>query len=701
VKRLLLVISSVVLLLSIQTTAKAQVDSTGWNEPLDSIIHYDFRPNSPIRGNLSHGLNWTNEMMERLPKYLGYTDPLRYIQLLPGVASTTEYDSSIHIQGCGNSHNDISINGVPLYGVSHLFGLFSVFNSTHFKKTDFSHVNWYYDANRLGGAIDMVLPTGNITKKVEGEASIGFMSAQATVRVKTGQKSTLFVSGRQAFMNLVYGHWMKINGDPFRYGFGDYNLTWYYAPTSKDKIWVDGFFGYDKAKASSSQIENLYQDMLIKWGNVMGAAHWKHAFDNGSVLTQSLFTTSYRTLIDFSQTEINLHLPSQMLNSGYKAHLDFGNWNAGIQLNYYQTHPQDPHVTGGDYNTGSQQYKQGGFENSIYGGFRHNFNYNWAFETGMKATLYIPVVLNGTPEDSASKIGKVYGGVSPMASLSYDTITAGKFTATVSTNQQYIYQGGVTSMGLPIEYWYTVGEYNYCKNGEKRGPQYSIGTDLGYEFTFHKGMFALSTNLYYKRMLNQIEYRGDLFDFITEEYDMNDYLLHGDGHNFGFNFLFQKRSGDFTGWVSYSFGRAIRSFDEPGYEGWYPSTYERLHELNLVGSYQYRRWNFGATFICGSGTPFTGTEGYYTSGGRIIAVYGRYNGCRMRPFITLDLNVNVDIINNEKMHNGFSFSLHNALGRQNDTGYRLVINDEETALCYVQNHFLLRWVPGVTYYHKF
>lgn len=702
-KALLWLSSSLMALLSLsslEATAQTDIydiDSDEWYYPLDSIIHSGFRPNSPLRGNLSQGLNWSSEMMEKLPKFLGYTDPLRYVHLLPGVQTSTEYDSGIHIQGCDNSHNDIAINGVPLYGVTHLFGLFSVFNTAHYPRVNFNHSNWYYDPNRLGGSIDMALPEENIQVPVEGDFNVGVMSAQGTLRVKTGKSSTLFVSARQAYINLLYKRWLHIGGDAINYGFGDYNLSWFANPTANDKIWVDGYFGYDKASTASSLIDNLYQDVSIDWGNAMGAAHWKHTFNDWSVLTQSVFTTTYHTTVDLNQTEINMYLPSRIVNSGYKAHLDHGTWNAGTQINYYHVLPQDPHVTGGDYNTGSQQYTQQGLELSVYGGYRHNFDYKWEIETGAKGTIYVPIFSKDTPEIAREKTQSVYGGVSPMVSLSYTFPNAGKLSAIYSWNQQYLFQGGVSNLGLPIEYWFTCGEYGK--------PQYSQGVSMGYELSFGSDMYSLSADIYYKRLYNQIEYRGDLFDFVSDAYDMNNYLLHGKGHNFGLNLLFHKRSGSFTGWVSYALGRSLRQFVEEGYnDGYYPSTHERIHELNLVGSYQLRRWNFGATFVCASGSPFTGTEGYFMSSGRIIAKYGRYNGCRMRPYIRLDLNVNVDFVNNEKMQNGLSFSLYNALGRRNDTGYRLVVDDKNAkhqSFRYIQNHFLLRFVPGVSYYHKF
>ena len=65
-------------------------------------------------------------MMDDMPRILGNADPMHYAQLLPGIQTNSEYDAGLHVQGCDNAHNIISISGVPLYNVSHLLGFFSV-----------------------------------------------------------------------------------------------------------------------------------------------------------------------------------------------------------------------------------------------------------------------------------------------------------------------------------------------------------------------------------------------------------------------------------------------------------------------------------------------------------------------------------------------------------------------------------------------
>ena len=183
-------------------------------------------------------------MIQSLPKILGNTDPLSFIRNLPGVQTSSEYDSGIHIQGCDNSHNDISLGGVPVFGATHLFGLFSIFNPSHYPKMEFRSSSGL--SNRLGGMLNMELPD-TLTENFSGDVNVGIMSAQGTLGIRIGRHSHLRISARNSYMNLLYKRWLKISGSPIRYRFGDYNLTWTYS-SGKDKVWVDSYFGKDNAE---------------------------------------------------------------------------------------------------------------------------------------------------------------------------------------------------------------------------------------------------------------------------------------------------------------------------------------------------------------------------------------------------------------------------------------------------------------------
>lgn len=649
--------------------AGAQTDSLYME--LDSTTFVIRRHTSAIK-TINGGVTQINlSQIQSMPKILGNTDPVNFIKNLPGVQTSSEYDSGIHIQGCDNAHNDISLAGVPIYGANHLFGFFSVFNPSHYTKMSFSR---NARSNRLGGTLRMEL-SDTLERPVSGDVSIGIMSSQGTIGLKTGSKSHLRLSARQSYMNLLYKKWLSIEGSPIRYGFGDYNLSWLITPTSGDRIWLEGYWGQDNARIAE---QSFNIGLGVEWGNHAGAIHWEH---NGSTSKQhhSLYVSGFRSDGLMTQNESRLTLRSLINTYGYKGSIIWKGFTFGAAAEFHDVIPQRPDSEGLYGIEGHSQERQKGLETSAHAGYAANFADRWKLEADLKGSIYI------SPEK------KVYHGLSPQTSIAYNMYNHGVITASYGWKHQYLFQTGLSNIGLPVEFWFLAGKHS--------APQVSQQAEISYETRFLRDALALSVNIYGKRLYNQVEYKGDMFDFFNSLYDLNDHLLKGDGWNYGLNVMLHKQTGSLTGWISYSLGRALRRFNNPDYTGIYPANHERIHELNAVCAYRLGKWDFSGTFVYASGAPFTAPEYYYISSGQIITSPGGHNACRMRPYIRLDLSVTYSFIKSDRQENGINFSLYNVTARKNDVMYRLNVRDG--LYSYGPMSFFLRLVPSVSYYHKF
>lgn len=639
---------------------------------LDSTTVVGARNTSTFRQTSDRLVKIDMGLMQNLPKLMGNTDPLHFVKLLAGVQTNSESDSGIHIQGCDAAHNEMSVGGVPLFGVNHMLGLFSIFNPEHYSTMNFSHSS---TSNRLGGTLKMELPD-TLRDKVQGSVSVGIMSSQGSVGVRLGKKSHLRVSARQSYLDLLYGRWLKLNDNPVKYGFGDYNLTYLWDSGKGDKVWVDGYFGMDKV----SMKENLYDfGVALKWGNYMGALHWNH---KGEAVSHNhrLYSSGYLSDVSVTQLDAFANLPSYINAAGYKGDLTWKGLKSSWDVVYYHVKPQSPVVDGVFGSMPSGQETQDALEASLGLEYNYDFASHWNLKAGAKGSMLF------NPESGWT------GGVSPDVALSYNAYHLGKFSVNYNWRQQYIFQTGLSNVGFPIEFWFVAGKYS--------APQYSQNLSLSYDLKFMNDMFALTCDLYYKRLFNQIEYKGDLLDLFLTEYDLMDCLLKGRGWNYGLNMMLHKQSGAVTGWVSYSLGRALRKFDNPEYPGIYPANHERIHELNAVCSYKYDKWDFSGTFIYASGLPFTAPNSFYISSGKVIASFGDHNACRMRPYVRLDLSVSRTLRKDENQENGINFSLYNVLCRRNEVMYRLYIS-EDNNFAYRSMAFGLRLMPSISYYHKF
>src|SRR5574344_835138 len=272
---------------SIHAVASVPIDTLTRHDALlshelDTGLVRGHRVNTPLAGSVAGTLMWDMDFMNSLPKILGNADPLHYAQLLPGIQTCNEYDSGLYIQGCDQSQNYVTISGAPLYNVQHMLGFFSIFNSPHFASMSFTTSRHSASfPNRLGGELDMDLPD-SIPIRFNGELSVGVMSSQATLRVPFSSRSALFVSARAAYLNLLYGRWLRMEGTQVKYAFDDYNITYLLRPSEKDIIHLNAYYGGDNV----SLIDAGYQaDCLLNWGNALFSVDWHHRYRQMEVTT--------------------------------------------------------------------------------------------------------------------------------------------------------------------------------------------------------------------------------------------------------------------------------------------------------------------------------------------------------------------------------------------------------------------------------
>lgn len=649
---------------------EAQTDSLHLS--LEEATVTSLKNNSVIRHSSEGMMKVDMKLMQNLPQILGNTDPLRFVRLLPGVQTNSDCDSGIHIQGCDNAHNEVSIGGIPVYGATHLLGLFSIFNPSHYGNMTFSNSS---SSNRLGGLVNVELPD-TLKEKVSGDVSVGMASSQGTIGLRLGEKSHLKLSARSSYLNLFYKKWMKIDHGQLDYGFSDYNFTYTYAPTGKDKLWADFYYGRDLA----GLYEMSYNmDFSMGWDNLLGALHWKHT-GNELWHKHSLFYSGYTSDLSLIQDGNKAKLPSSIMSGGYKGKAGWRAFTADADVTLYQTQLQHPSVSGlFGSSEGEQGEQQRALESSL------GFEYGKTFANGIEVSARLRGSLYYSPES------RFYYGLCPNLSLSYDMFHKGKLKASYGWKKQYLFQTGLSNIGFPLEFWVMSGKYS--------DPQKCQYMDAAYEVDLFNDMLSVAAGVYWKRLYNQTEYNGDILDMLMSRYDLADKILKGKGWNYGFNVMVHKQAGDFTGWINYSWGRSLRTFDNPAYDGVFPSNHERIHDLHVAGSYMLGSWTFSATYVLASGLPFTAPETFHLSSGQILVDFGRHNAHRMRPYMRMDASVTYHFKKDSRYENGINLSVYNTLSRKNELGYRLFIKDDGYHFGPIYMPFKL--MPSLGYFHKF
>ena len=620
-------------------------------------------------------------LMDYMPRILGNADPIHYAQLLPGVQTNSEYDAGLHVQGCDNSHNYVSLDGVPIYNATHLLGFFSIFNASHFSEMSFTKSSTSASfPNRLGGSVDMLTPTwicGEDSLQANGkhgEIAVGPMSSQGTVKLPIGKRSMLMVSARAAYLNLLYSKWLEMDGDHVNYDFADYNATYITQLDDANVIKAEAYWGYDNLKIGQA---DQGMQTKIKWDNTMAALHWYSRHSKWQT-EQSVYFTRYANRVRLNETSIDVGVRSYIYDIGYKGRLKFGRWDCGADVIRHELMPQDI-ATGGTINANvAPTKKQRTVEASAYMKYLLPLSQRLALETGLRFTYYYN-------KDR-------FASLDPNIKLRWDASQASQFSLNLGIHHQYLYQTGFSSMGLPTEFW--------LSSSNEFRPQYAYNASLQGNFWLKDREYRLTTELYFKKLEHQVENSGNIFDILYSSYSLEGALMKGKGYNYGANIMLEKRRGKLTGWVSYSFGRAKRRFDGDRYSGWYSASHERIHELNAVATYKIgKRMELGATYVLASGVPFTRIKYAYMVSNNIVSEYGPYNGDRIKPYMRLDLSMNYDFKNSGDKRSGINFSLYNATMYNNILSYRIKVYKGEVR--YATFSFLMPILPSISYYYKF
>ena len=143
-------------------------------------------------------------------------------------------------------------------------------------------------------------------------------------------------------------------------------------------------------------------------------------------------------------------------------------------------------------------------------------------------------------------------------------------------------------------------------------------------------------------------------------------LVFGKGRSWGVEYLLSKVKGKMTGWLAYTFSKSISSIKEIENGRWFPTAYDRPHDISLVMSMDHNeKWKFGATFVYSTGRPYTPSIGRYFFENNVINIYGARNSARFPDYHRIDLSATRVFKDTEKRYSALVFSIYNVYNRSN------------------------------------
>ncbi|MFM2267700.1 MAG: hypothetical protein RL757_1141, partial [Bacteroidota bacterium] len=267
------------------------------------------------------------------------------------------------------------------------------------------------------------------------------------------------------------------------------------------------------------------------------------------------------------------------------------------------------------------------------------------------------------------------------------------FKAAYARNTQHLHLLSNSGTGEPTSDIWVANSYSIK-------PEIADQVSVGIFRNFAENKYEFSVETYYKNMYNQIDFK-DGAD-INAATDVETELLFGKGRAYGIEMLLRKRTGKFTGWVSYTLSRTEKQINGINQNNWYVARQDRTHDVSVVGIYQVSpKWSLSGAWVYYTGNAVTFPSGKYNVNGNNILYYTERNGYRMPAYHRLDVSATYESVRKGKFQSSWNIGIYNVYGRKN--AYQIQFEDDpadKNRTRAVQTT-LFRWVPSVTYNFKF
>lgn len=624
-----------------------------------------------------------------VPTVLGTTDIIKLLQLTPGVQNSGDANGYLYVRGGDPGHNAILYDGTPIYGMSHLLGIFPFYNADHIKGVEFdkSSSNAKY-GGRLSSTTLLIL-NKKIPSELGIQGNVGILASQLTLSVPVNTTSGFYISGRKTYIDQVVAPLLNSNSknndvQNMKYGFSDGNMTFISQISKNNLLSVDAFISGDELKIEDG---NLALKTRLKWSNFTASPTLTTTFSSKTSMSNSIYFSKYSNELNMEQATIEFGVSSYVKDFGFNNAFRYWIKNipveSGLQYVHHTLQPQKVNVENlTDTNTNPNNIINAD-EVAVFTTFRPKLGNHLNAELGLRINYYTSGSTNS------------YLHFQPRALLNY--IVNEKYSFYGSYNKQYQYLSLITtsSVGIPTDFWIA------SSDGIK--PQSSDEFSIGSNQNISKNISS-SFGGFYRLMKDLLEYPYGITQF-NETTTLKNDLLVGKGKAYGFEMMLRKNNGKFTGWLSYTLSWSDRNFDELNNGNTYFAKYDRRHSLSVVGMYDLNpKWNFGVTQVFSSGNRFTMPTSWYFINNNPVKEYSEYNNAQMPNYIRTDLSVNYFFLKTNKKESALNFSIYNTFNIDNPIYVILdvkVDKDKNSVIVRQEKKVLYRILPSISWRFKF
>ena len=604
---------TIIMLLAILSSATVFAQEAAWRDTLKAAVKTDTRRTEASLGRLQTGL----EGIRGVVSPLGEGDPTRWAQSLPGVATGADGTTSMYVRGGGTGNNLFTMDGVPVYGYSHILGLTTIVPSGAIESAELGKGGFDgAESNFTAAHLRLISKTPEPTQRFS--FSVNNFLAGLEAEGPIGNKLSYIVSARISPLTYEY-----------------------------------------------KAVHSFLPDLLSGFDNF--------AADVGDVYGKLCLQTGVRSGIDLS---VLGSLDRYRFETPGVSRQSMGWHNLLGQLRFYRNGDRtkiEVRASANDYGNSQQEDKVYRFiwnqmsltsrlrEYTIAGSMRHQLSQHFALSEGLDAryAIFAPgqvgkdtpateLVLAGawlqadySIKDKLSVKAAVRGHYydnmkaedkryDPEASLLTKVNLTKWLTLEISGDRLVQYYH--TLEGLPVGWSLDM----IVPSGATVSPETALQANAG--LNAKAGGHTVSAGGFYKEMDKLVYYKYAQSLFSGAMADWENHVDIGKGTAYGAEFLYEYIGGDFYARMAYTLSKATRhDFAETNEGRPFHARFDRRHVLNAMASWR----GFSAAFILQSGHWENGAAETYPMhipGGIWEADYfAGVNNYHMPTVIRLDL----------------------------------------------------------------
>lgn len=620
------------------------------------------------------------QKIKELPTFMGESDVLKSLLVLPGVSTVGEGASGFNVRGGNIDQNLVIQDELPFFNTSHVLGFFSVFNPDLVRSTTLykGHI-----PARLGGkvasALEVKLREGDF-QKWHGSAGAGLAAGKLTLEGPLWKdKVSIIVGGRTSYSDWMLKRVQLPEVKSSSAWFNDLNAKLAFRLNKNGTL--------NAGLHRSQDYFRFAREFGYEWRTLGGNLAWRQNWDGG-ILTSLTASTGRLENKFFQPTGFDafelingLAYSAVNLNASLLS-IEGQEIMVGAQWNRNNTLPQTLVPYGPDSGIAAQSVQLENGEEwaaflsdelkisprlSLDAGLRYSYfrslgpNQVFKYEPN---TPYTPETITDTMQISANQASQTYSGPEPRLSLNFKLNAEQNIKLSYNRLRQYLHLISNTTAATPADIWQPSNRYVQ--------PQVSDSYSAGWFFTPENHRWESSVEVFYRNTAHVPAYE----DFATLL--LNDHLetelIDGKQRSYGSEFLYRKNEGRWTGWLGYTFSRVWQQARSPypalsvNRGAWFPANFDQPHQVILFAKYAINPalyWTFNFTYR--TGRPVTAPLSGYQVGTVVVPNYAARNNLRIPDYHRLDVGLTLDKTKSKLsgLKWTLNLSLYNVYGRKN------------------------------------